>query len=247
MLDSVGQGTMAVQGNVQLRKNANGEIIYQPGSGEAFGELQYNTIENPKGSKPVDMVLSDGTRVWLNAGSSMTFPLAFAGNERRVSMDGEIYFEVSHDASKPFIVAKNDVTVQVLGTSFNVQAYNNEKAMEVTLLRGAVRVNRGEKNSLLKPGQQAQINDDRIINRIADIPNVMAWKNGVFKFDRTPLEVMMRQVERWYDVEVYYEHGVPDIQLGGEIKRDLSLQQLLEGLGELGVHFEIKEKRLYVK
>jgi transmembrane sensor len=246
LLDSL-DTTMALQGTVQLVKTPDGELVYESMSNTGEGETSYNTLENPRGSTLVRMTLVDGTRVWLNAGSSITYPVVFSISERHVSVDGEVYLEVAHDESKPFIVAKNDVTVRVLGTSFNVQAYNNEKTIEVTLLTGSVKVTKGEKSSTLKPGQQARISENKIVSQAANIANVMSWKNGVFRFDRTPLDVLMRQVERWYDVEVLYENGIPDIQLGGEIKRDLSLPQLIEGLGELGVQFEIKGKRLYVK
>ncbi|MEP7258102.1 MAG: FecR domain-containing protein, partial [Flavitalea sp.] len=246
-LNNFGSGTMAVQDNIKLVKLANGEIAYQATSGEISNEIKYNILENPRGSRTIDMILADGSRVWLNAGSSITYPVAFIGHERRVTITGEAYFEVAHDATKPFYVGKGDVKVQVMGTHFNVNAYDNESDIQVTLLEGSVKVFLGSKSGVLKPGEQAQLSNEFKVVSGVNTEEVMAWKNGTFRFNRTSLEAVMRQVERWYAVEVIYEQGMPAIQLGGEIKRDLTLSQLLDGLGEMGVKFEIQGKKLYVK
>ncbi len=253
-LDSVVNGELAKQGNIKLVKLANGQISYQPVTGSAIKELQFNTLLNPRGSKVIFVTLSDGSRVWLDAGSSVTYPVSFVGKERRVTITGEAYFEVAHDASMPFIVSKGDVQVEVLGTHFNFNAYDDETTIRTTLLEGSVKVKFHDKHVVIKPGQQAQLENSvapssqktlKVAGDI-DIEQVMAWKNGSFAFNRTPLSHVLIHLSRWYDVEIVYEQGVPDIKLGGEMKRDLSLSQVLKGLGQLGVNFRIEGKKLFI-
>ena len=253
-LDSVVNGELAKQGNIKLVKLDNGQISYQPVTGEVIKEMQFNTLLNPRGSKVIFMTLSDGSRVWLDAGSSVTYPVSFVGKERRVTITGEAYFEVVHDASMPFIVSKGDVQVEVLGTHFNFNAHDDETTIRTTLLEGSVRVKFHDKQVVIEPGQQAQLENSvaassqrqlKVAGNI-DIEQVMAWKNGSFVFNRTPLSYVLMQLSRWYDVEIVYEQGVPDIKLGGEMKRDLSLSQVLKGLGQLGVNFRIEGKKLFI-
>lgn len=248
-LDSVGNGTMAMQGNVQIVKLANGQIGYQPASSNSTAEIIYNTLTNPRGSKVVNMVLSDGSKVWLNAGSSLTFPVAFPNSERNVSITGEAYFEIVHDASKPFIVAKKDVSVHVLGTHFNVNSYDDEDAVKVTLLEGKVNVVAGGNSKIIRPGQQAQValfgNENIMVNQV-DVEQVMAWKNGLFSFDEVGLREVMKQLERWYDVSVEYQGNIANLKFGGDIERSLSLSQVLEVLENSGVHFKIEGRKIIV-
>jgi trigger factor len=159
-LDSVKNGQLALQGNIKLIKLTDGRIVYQTANGEVIKELQYNTLYNPRGSKVIDMALADGSRVWLNAGSSITYPVAFIGNERKVAVTGEAYFEVAHNASKPFVVTRGATIVQVLGTHFNVNAYEDEEDIKVTLLQGAVKVSNSNQSAVIKPGQQARLISD---------------------------------------------------------------------------------------
>jgi ferric-dicitrate binding protein FerR (iron transport regulator) len=243
-LDSAANGELVQQGNIKLIKLDNGQIAYQTASGEIIEELQYNSLSNPRGSKVIDMQLSDGSHVWLNAGSSVTFPIAFVGNERRVSVTGEAYFEISHDKTKPFIVsANNKADVTVLGTHFNVNAYDDEGNIKVTLLEGSVSVN----NTIIKPGQQAQVSGDvKVVNNV-DLAEVMAWKNGNFKFTRTDLKVIMREIGRWYDVEVSYEGNIPVQLYNVGVPRTANVSEVLRGLEFTGAHFSVEGKKIIVR
>lgn len=258
-LDSLQNGLLAEEGNVQLLKEADGEITYQAPSGEAVEHIQYNTLSNPRGSKVISMTLSDGSHVWLNAGSAVTYPVAFSGNERKVVISGEAYFEVAPDKTKPFYVIKGDMEVKVLGTHFNVNAYNDESDIRVTLLEGRVELASGKHKTILKPGQQGVLpintavpfsgrrpDGGILVSGDVDLDAVMAWKNGFFQFDYTPVETVLKELSRWYDIQVIYENGKPDIKLWGEMKRDLTLNQVLRGLGKIGVQFRIEGKNLIV-
>ncbi len=235
-LDSAVNGTLAVQGNTQLVRLDDGQIAYR-GSAKA---LIYNTLTNPRGSKIINMTLSDGSRVWLNAGSSVTYPVAFIGNERKVSITGEAYFEVAHDITKPFTVSKGDLQVEVLGTRFNINAYDDESDTKITLLQGSVKVKNGKKESMLQPGQQAQVASAIKIVSDTDVEQVMAWKNGLFVFDRAGIQDVMRQLARWYDLEVHYEGDIPKGKFKGEISKDLSVSQVLNGLTATRIHFTME-------
>lgn len=232
-LDSAVNGTLAVQDNMQLIRLDDGQIAYRG----AAKELIYNTLTNPRGSKVINMTFSDGSRVWLNAGSSVTYPVAFVGSERRVSVTGEAYFEVEHDITKPFTVSKGELQVQVLGTRFNINAYDDERDTRITLLEGSVKVKDGGKEGLLQPGQQAQVAAGLKIISNADIEQVMAWKNGFFVFDRADIRDVMRQLARWYNLEVHYAGAVPEGTFKGGISKDLSLVQVLNGLTATRIHF----------
>jgi ferric-dicitrate binding protein FerR (iron transport regulator) len=245
-LDSAANGTLASQGTVQVLKLADGQVAY---SGKTT-EITYNTLTNPRGSKPISMTLADGSKVWLNAGSSLTYPITFAGKERNVEMTGEAYFEVTHNAAMPFIVNKlhDDAKIKVLGTHFNVNAYDDEGALKVTLMEGSVKVSKGTSNSLLKPGQQAQVKDEDIkqINNV-DTQEVMAWKNGKFQFgDASDIGSMMRQISRWYDVDVEYKGNITG-HVGGSISRNVNASQVLKMLETTGaMKFKIEGRKVTV-
>ena len=246
-LDSAGNGALAVQGNVQLVKLGGGQIAYQQGSGRESGKMEYNTLSNPKGSKVINMVLSDGSKVWLNAGSSLTYPVSFMGSERRVSVEGESYFEVAHNASMPFIVNNGAVDIRVLGTHFNVNAFDDDGGdMKVTLLEGSVKINNGNATGLLKPGQQALVDKEVKIKSNVDLDLVMAWKNGYFQFDNASLQNVMKQISRWYDVDVVYEGVNRPRAFVGEIQRDLALSEVLKIFEKNKMHFRIEGKNLIV-
>lgn len=247
-LDSAGKGQLAVQGNVRLLKLASAQIVYQ-GSTKAKGEkLAYNTLTNPRGSKVIDMTLSDGSRVWLNAGSSITYPVAFLTDERRISITGEAYFEVVHDPDKPFYVSKGRMEVEVLGTGFNVDAYDDENSIKITLLDGAVKVSNAIGSVEMKPLEQATLTNNKrpLIRKGADIEQVMAWKNGLFDFDGMSLKEAVPQLEHWYDIDVECEAGMPDVPLFGKIHRNLSLTALLDILRGAGFHFKMEKDRRLV-
>jgi transmembrane sensor len=253
-LNNAVNGTLAMQGNVKLVKLANGQIAYQTASGETINEIKYNTLTNPRGSKVIDMMLADGSQVWLNAGSAITYPVAFAGSERKVAITGEVYFEVApsllqragEEFKRPFIVSNGKMEITVLGTHFDVNAYDDEPDIKVTLLEGSVKVNNGSGSSLLKEGQQAQVtNDVKVVNG-ADLEQVMAWKNGYFNFKSVDIRMIMNQLARWYDVEVSYEGNVPAQHITGEISRNVNASLVLKMLEYAGVHFRIEGTRIVV-
>ena len=251
-LDSAVNGTLAMQGNVKLVKLANGQIAYQTASGETINEIKYNTLTNPRGSKVIDMTLADGSQVWLNAGSSVTYPVAFVGNERRVAITGEAYFEVAHNTAMPFKVSKGEMEVTVLGTHFNVNAYDDESDIKVTLLEGSVKVIKGPSTgsglqTVLKPGQQAQVTNEVKVVNDADLEQVMAWKNGLFNMKGTDLAALMRQVARWYDVQVSYEGPQQQKSFGGSINRDVDLSDVLKALEQYGIHFRMEKGKVIIQ
>ncbi|MEP6683603.1 MAG: FecR domain-containing protein [Parafilimonas sp.] len=245
-VESAGNGEFAKQGNTHIVKQADGIIAYK-GSNEE--KIVYNTLTVPKGSKPLKLKLADGTDVWLNVASSITYPTAFSGNERKVVITGEAYFEVAHNAAMPFIVtqANKDLEVRVLGTHFNVNTYDDESSMNVTLLEGSVNVTSNQNKMLLSPGQQAQASNNGIkkINN-ANLDEVMAWKNGTFHFEGADIKSIMRQVEKWYNVDVVYNDNI-NYSFVANISRDVNVSQLLNilQLTDL-VHFKIEGNKITV-
>lgn len=242
VLDSTGDGSLGLQGNVSVTKK-KGELVYK-NQGRSLEGL-YNTMTTPKG-RQFNLVLADGSKVWLNAASSITFPTAFAGKERKVNITGEAYFEVAHNATMPFVVESGKNAVTVLGTHFNVNAYDNESIVSVTLLEGSVNVSRGISNRIIKPGQQAQINKDEQINLIrnVDVDHVVAWKNGRINFHGADIGTVMRQMSRWYDVDIVYNEKMNDL-FYADISRATMLSDVLKAL-ELttDVHFKIEGKKV---
>lgn len=245
-LDSAANGELAMQGNVKLVKNANGEIEYNRESAIVNGEIQYNTLFNPRGSRVQPLTLSDGTKVWLNSESSIKYPIAFNGSQRKVEITGEAYFEVTHDASKKFIVVSNGVNTEVLGTHFNINSYTDEGSLKVTLLEGSVKVVNPESSIVIKPGQQAQVTGGIKVSSNVDVEQVMAWKNGSFQFKQAGIESIMREIARWYDIEVVYEGDKPAGQYAGMISRNTNLSEVLKIFELNGVKTRIEGKRLVV-
>jgi len=243
-LDSTKNGVLAKEGNINVRKNANGEIVY---TGKAADAITYNTLSLPKGSKPFRLVLADGTFVWLNAASSVTFPTAFIGHERRVKITGEAYFEVAKNVTMPFFVVHEDAQVRVLGTHFDVNTYADEKDMKVTLLEGSVNVSKGALSIKLSPGQQAKLTVDNIsLLPSIDVEEVMAWKNGKFYFKGTDLRTIMRQIEKYYNVEVVFKDEV-NYQFYAKIDRQKNLSEFLKKLELTNlVHFNIENNKVIV-
>ncbi len=244
-LDSVGKGILATEGTVKVAKNELGEIVYSESA--KTNSISYNTMSLPKGSKPIRLVLSDGSLVWLNAASSVTFPTAFIGSERKVSITGEAYFEVAHNASKPFYVSHDDITVRVLGTHFNVNTYQDERNIKVTLLEGSVNVSKGNNSARLKPGEQAVVAKDKIglITNI-DLEEVMSWKNGQFYFKGTELKSIMRQIEKYYNVEVEFKDDIND-EFYAKMERNINVSEFLKKLELTNiVHFKIEGNKITV-
>ncbi len=258
ILDSTGNGTLAMQGNVQVVKLDNGQIAYKasPNPSEGGGQAVYNTLSNPRGSKVINITLNDGSKVWLNAESSLRFPASFTGDERKVTITGEAYFEVAHlplsgggrEGGRPFIVDVTGTEVKVLGTHFNINSYNDESAIKTTLLEGSVEVSLPSQRGgvRLKPGQQAiKTGDGKLtINNNVVIEDVMAWKNGLFNFNNADIQDIMRQAARWYDVEVIYEGAPSAERYKGKVARNTSLAEMMKILELNGVKYRIDGKKI---
>lgn len=250
VLDSMKNGVVAVQNGAAVAL-ADGGLVYDP-TGKVAHEVQYNKMTTPKG-RQFQISLPDGSRAWLNAASSIRFPTIFADYERKVEVTGEVYFEIAQNANKPFVVAvnSNKAEIVVLGTYFNVNAYENEGNITTTLLDGSIRVATPQARAgvVLKPGQQALVKDNAAIQvvKTASQDQIMAWKNGLFNFEGANLEEVMRQLERWYDIDIVYENGIPDIHFLGELGRQLSLNDLLEILRRTEVDFRIEGRKLIVQ
>ena len=245
VLDEAQNGTLAQQGNSKIIK-LNGKLSYDP-TNKNSGEIVYNTISTPKGGQ-YQLELPDGSQVWLNATSSIHFPTSFIGTERRIEITGEAYFEIARDPNMPFIVTVNNAEVQVLGTHFNINGYDDEDNVKTTLLEGSVRfVNEGNIN-LLKPGQQAQLTKEgmtKVVSNV-DLDEVVAWKNGMFGFENAGIETVMRQFSRWYDVEIEYKGKTDDLFIA-EMRRDIKLSDALKALELTGkVKFDIQGKKIIV-
>jgi ferric-dicitrate binding protein FerR (iron transport regulator) len=250
-LDSASNGMLSQQGNAKVMKLANGQLAYNISDDHAAG-IMYNTVRTPRGGQ-YRILLPDGTDVWLNAASSITYPTAFTGEERKVKVTGEVYFEVAamQQASRkvPFIV---DITsaagqkkgeVEVLGTHFNINAYDDEAAVKTTLLEGAVKIRKdGAAAVTLQPGQQATLHAPiKVVNDI-DLSQVIAWKDGYFKFTQADVGSMMRQAERWYDIKVEYPNGIPPDLFSGTLPRSVNLSQFLEILVYSDVNAKIDQR-----
>lgn len=243
ILDSARNGVMATQGRVQLIKSEDGQIEYEIKEREAGVSHSFNVLENPRGSKIVSITLSDGTKIWLNTESTLRYPTYFSGKERRVEITGEAYLEVAHNAKQPFIVVKENTEVTVLGTRFNINTYEEEPALKITLLEGKVSVKHNDKSAFLAPGQQAVISRSEGGIDVADDPDAgdaIAWLNGQFVMDGTRLKSLMDQISRWYNVEIVYTTKIENKAFGGSINRDIPLSRMLEALRENGIscHFE---------
>lgn len=246
-LNGIDENSLTERDGTKIVKAANGELVYEAGGGLATGSEVYNTLWNPRGSRVIQMRLSDGSLVWLNAGSSVTYPVRFSGKERRVSVEGEAYFEVTHNRTMPFVVSKSSTNITVLGTRFNVNAYDDEDDIKVTLLEGSVKVDIPGADRLLKPGQQARIGSTLQVIDHANIEEVMAWKNGLFRFENADIYAIMRAVARWYDIKVIYEGNVSADRFQGTISMDTRLSELLEVLELNKVAYSIENKTIKIK
>jgi len=233
ILTDVKNGQLAQQGNIIIHKTKDGLVVYSATAdakqtNKANAVIAYNTISTPRGGQ-YQVILPDGSHVWLNAASSIKYPTTFAGNIRKVEITGEVYFEVAHNASKPFSVISNGQTVQVLGTHFNINAYDNEEVTKTTLLEGSVRVIANNNIRVLKPGEQSRLapGGDLKVNE-ANLVETVAWKNGFFYFENSSLQNVMHQLARWYEVEIDYEGKIPNRTFTGKIHRDVNLSEVIE-------------------
>ncbi|OQP57401.1 FecR family protein [Niastella populi] len=271
ILDSA-SGTISQQGGATVI-NIKGMVSYSSpstGGGRAEAAVVYNKVSTARGNQ-YQLVLADGSKVWLNSASSLRFPTSFTGDRREVELDGEGYFEIAKNAAKPFHVKTQTQDVEVLGTHFNVNAYSDETSVKTTLLEGSVRVSQSAightlkreqsakesgHSAVLKPGEQAVLSRTHsslttpyspfTIDHSPDIDQVMAWKNGWFEFEKTDIRTIMRQISRWYDVDIRYETKINDETYGGRISRNLNLSSILKMLENYGVHFKLEGKTLTV-
>lgn len=242
---------LAQQGDVNVMKLSDGQIVYNPMDiQEHNGEVMYNTLTNPRGSKPVKIVLAEGSKVWLNTESSLRYPTAFTGTERKVEITGEAYFEVAHNDAMPFRVSVNAMEVEVLGTHFNINSYQEEKETRTTLLEGSIKVKAGSVSRIIKPGEQARVHHNSkqaLLISSPDIAEVMAWKEGRFSFSNADLETIMREMARWYNVEVEYKDQIKD-RYTVNVSRDVPVSQLFQFIEMSGgVHFEVKDRKIVVR
>lgn len=246
VLDDAQNGALTSQGKTKIIK-IDGKLAYNSDDAESK-EIVYNTISTPRGGQ-YQIELADGSQVWLNAASSLRFPTAFTGKERRVEVTGEAYFEVAKSKSMPFIVSVNGAEVQVLGTHFNVNAYRDEKVVKTTLLEGMVKFVKGSSSSMLRPGQQSQLTQDGLVKVVSgiDLDNVMAWKNGMIHFEYADIETVMRYLSRWYDVDVDFINKNNKDKFYIEMPQSSKLSDVLRVLELTGKQkFEIEGKKIVV-
>lgn len=245
VLTNAKNGQLALQGNTEITKTADGDIAYHQTKDQSAA-LSYNTVSTPIGGQ-YHLILADGTHVWLNAASSIKYPTAFNSTERKVEITGEAYFEVAHNAEKPFRVKSNLQVVEVLGTHFNVNAYADENETKTTLLEGSVKVTGSNGFKFIRPGQQAVLKGNNLAVTEADLEEVVSWKNGYFKFNEN-LEGIMSKISRWYDVSIIYQSKPdPGYTFTGEISRGRNLSEILKIMEYTGkVHFTIEGRRIIV-
>lgn len=251
-LNDAKNGQLAKQGGAIITKSSEGEIVY--GNEGASGKAMMNTMSTPKGGQ-YHLTLADGTQVWLNAASSISYPTAFIGKERRVEITGEVYFEVAHNTAKPFKVVSKEQTIEVLGTHFNVNTYEDEDEVKTTLLEGSVKVTPKNKNGektvrtvTLIPGQRASLSAKGIAITEVDVNEMVAWKEGYFQFVNSDIQTIMRQVARWYNVDVEFVGPVTNEKFTGRISRFRNISQVLSIVkGSTSVKLEFEGRRIMVK
>jgi transmembrane sensor len=251
ILTDAKNGELANENAVAINKTGGGVIRYDGTS--ANSEIAYNTMTTPRGGQ-YTLILSDGTKVFMNAASAIKYPTSFSGNERKVELKGEAYFEVAHNKKMPFRVETPSHQIEVLGTHFNVNAYDDEPAAKTTLLEGSVKINKVADGKvineidykILKPGEQATVKADiQVAN--ADVDEAVAWKNGVFMFNDEKIESIMRKISRWYNVDVDYQGKITSEGFGGTVSRSKDISAILKVLEETGgVHFKVEGRRITV-
>ncbi|MDN5287775.1 MAG: anti-FecI sigma factor, FecR [Mucilaginibacter sp.] len=245
-LNDTQNGKLAQQGNTSIIKTADGQIVYNDKGKNAEGKITFNTTATPRGGQ-YHVVLSDGTNIWLNASSSVTYPTTFTGNNRTVEITGEAYFEVVHNAAKPFRVKSNGQVVEVLGTHFNINCYADEPVSKTTLLQGRIKIAAKNHSQLIKPGEQAIVSKNGVTVAQADVDQAVGWKNGDFNINDEDLQTVMRQVARWYDVEVIYNNKKNYEKFVGTISRTKKLSEILKALEmNQNVHFKTEGRRIEV-
>jgi len=247
-LDNSAKGTLTKQGAATINKLRNGQLIYSANNSLQPNTILYNTATTPKGGQ-YEVVLSDGTKVWLNAASSLKYPVTFSGKERHVELTGEAYFEVAKNKNMPFSVAVKGTSIQVLGTHFNVMAYDDENNLVTTLLEGSVKLKKNGTEALLKPGQKGVLGSGSMDYQVSDTntEEAVAWKNGYFMFDNENIQSIMKKVARWYDVDVNYTGKTRALNFGGTVSRFSDITELLKMLETTGtIHFKTEGRKITV-
>jgi transmembrane sensor len=248
VLTGANNGTLTTQGSTAITKTAEGKVVYQSNASASSKEVvSYNTMVTPVGGT-YNLTLADGTKVMLDAASSIHYPVTFTGNERKVEITGQAYFEVAHNKAKPFRVTTNGQTVEVLGTHFNINAYTDEGSTKTTLLEGSVKITNASGAVVIKPGQQSVIakGNTAIAVKDADVETATAWKDGIFRFKRADLQTVMHQFSRWYNVEVVYEGDIPQAAITGKVLRNENATHMLEILSKLGIRFRMEGKKIVI-
>ncbi|NML38195.1 FecR family protein [Chitinophaga sp. G-6-1-13] len=256
VLDDAENGTIGQQGAVKVIKLNNGQLAYAGEDAAAAGKILYNTIVTPRGGQ-YQVVLPDGSKVWLNAASSLRFPVTFRNDSREVELNGEAYFEIASITApskgggthkRPFRVKTGDMAVDVLGTHFNIAGYSDEQTIKTTLTEGSVKLVKGNANTVIRPGDQGILSNNAQAFTVvpANVEEVLAWKNGYFFFDKADIQTVMRQVARWYDVEVAYEGTPTAREFVGTISRQEKLSKVLRLLELSHVHFRVEGRKIIV-
>lgn len=247
-LDDAKTGILASESNIDIKKTGDGQLEYTAGA-QNVKTVKYNILSTPMGGE-YQLVLPDGSKVWLNSGSTLRFPTAFIGSERIVELKGEAYFDIAKNPKMPFLVRTNNaMDIKVLGTQFNVMAYDDEKNINTTLVEGSVEVLKGSEKTNLKPGQEAILNrgSGNIKVAQADLEQAIAWKNGYFIFYNENIESIMRKVSRWYNVDIVYQGNLNNKDFVGTISRNKNVSELLKMLELTGaIHFSIDGRRITV-
>ena len=243
-LDDARKGELAKQGGTGIQKTRQGELVYNSlPSAEDVSQMHYNTISTPRGGQ-YQVTLPDGTKVWLNAASSLRFPVKFSGMSREVSLSGEAYFEVAENKLKPFLVSLGNSQVEVLGTHFNIMSYPDE-VLTATLLEGSVKFKHGASERTIVPGQAAQLLGSIRVSEV-NTADAVAWKNGVTAFSNADIPSIMRQISRWYDLDVVYQGAMPDRKFTGKIPRTARMSRVLKVLELSDINFRLEDKRIIV-
>ena len=243
-------GTLATQGSITVISSSAGILLYKPSAAGSDLQNGYNTISVPEG-RTLEVVLADNSRVFLNAGSSLRYHTQFAGSKRIVELEGEAYFEVSHNREKPFVVKTNNQDVEVLGTHFNLSAYSDEEITKTTLLEGSVKVSSKDEAITLRPGQQSRFTGGAGATHFELVPAVdtsqaVAWKNGLFQYQEANIKTIMQDLSRWYGVKVIYQGNIHERLFSGGIHKNLSLLQALDILNYTHVRFTIEDKQITI-
>lgn len=245
VLDTAANGTVTVQGSAQVTKQ--GSLLNYADAAPGKADVKFNTLTTPRG-RQFQLALPDNSRIWLNASSSVTFPTAFVGLQRKIQITGEAYMEITKDAAHPFVVTVRGMDITVLGTSFNVNSYADEPALKTTLVEGRVTLQAAGRQLLLSPGQQGILEqDDFTLVKSADVDAALLWKNGMILLDKVDLPALMRVISRWYDVEVEVKPGIVAPEFIGRVPRSLSLEALIAALKmNSKLNFEIQGRKVIV-